>query len=491
MASDTQSETQNQPQLLRMQQHTDSQGSSQGRWWRRGLIAIAVIAVVVSAATLIPDGSSSHEFGPRLTHTITRGNLLVTVTEQGTLESSNNTEIKCKVRGESNTIIWVIESGTEVKPGDELARLDTLLIEEEISQRTMYAHLAKSDLERSGADVATAKLAIPEYLEGRYVSQLATLETNLAIAESTLRTATNMLVHAKMMSESQYVSELDVEEKTFAVEQADLDVKLKETQIDVLKRFTKAEELATLRGNLAAEKASYDAVKERAYADEQRLKRAEEELDHCVVKAERSGMAIYPSGEQWKEAPEIEEGATVHKDQVLLLMPDLSKMQVKVGIHESIIERVKPGLVATVTLPDKTLDGEVSSVAPVAQAAGWWTGNVVKYDTIIELPSVKGLKPGMSAEVELVMARHENVLIIPAAAVVETMKGYACWVETDEGTQRRTLGLGDSSDMFIVVEAGLKEGDEVVVNPLAFIEEAQTEAAKTLDETKPREPGAL
>ena len=51
-----------------------------------------------------------------LTHTITRGDLIVTVTEQGTLESSDNTEIKCKVRGES-TVIWVIEGGTEVQAG--------------------------------------------------------------------------------------------------------------------------------------------------------------------------------------------------------------------------------------------------------------------------------------------------------------------------------------------------------------------------------------
>ncbi len=146
------------------------------------------------------------------THTIARGDLLVTVTEQGTLESSNNTEIKCKVRGD-NTIIWVVESGTEVKPGDELVRLDTLLIEEEISERTKYVHLAKSAAERSRADVATAELAISEYLEGRYVSELAT--TGKELGRCRVRPA-HRKEHAampKMMAESGYVSELEVEEK--------------------------------------------------------------------------------------------------------------------------------------------------------------------------------------------------------------------------------------------------------------------------------------
>ncbi len=132
MSTDVLEETQN------PQQRSD-QDSSSGRWWRCTLPAIAVVAVVASAAVLIPGAGSSQQIGPLLTHTITRGDLIVTVTEQGTLESADNTEIKCKVRGQ-NTIIWVIESGTEVKPGDELVRLDTLAIEDAIAERTKYAY---------------------------------------------------------------------------------------------------------------------------------------------------------------------------------------------------------------------------------------------------------------------------------------------------------------------------------------------------------------
>ena len=118
--------------------------------------------------------------------------------------------------------------------------------------------------------------------------------------------------------------------------------------------------------------------------------------------------------------------------------------------------------------------------------AGWWTGNVVKYDTIIELPSVEGLKPGMSAEVEIIMDRHEDVLTMPVAAVLETEEGDFCWVKTAEGAKRRLLRLGDTDDSFIVVEAGLKEGDEVVLNPLAYIEEAQSEVLTPIDRHRRR-----
>jgi multidrug efflux pump subunit AcrA (membrane-fusion protein) len=219
--------------------------------------------------------------------------------------------------------------------------------------------------------------------------------------------------------------------------------------------------------------------------DEGRRDRALQELEQCVVKAPKSGLVIYPSAAQWKDTPDITEGATVVKDQVLLLMPDLSKMQVKVGIHESIVDRIKPGLAARVTLPDTRLDGKVSSVASVTRPAGWWTGNVVKYDTIIELPSVEGLKPGMSAEVEVIIDEYEDVLTIPVAAVVETEQGDFCWVQTAEGVKRRLLQLGDTNDSFIVVKAGLTEGDVVVLNPQAFIEEAQTDAQSPRDKATP------
>jgi multidrug efflux pump subunit AcrA (membrane-fusion protein) len=114
---------------------------------------------------------------------------------------------------------------------------------------------------------------------------------------------------------------------------------------------------------------------------------------------------------------------------------------------------------------------------------------VVKYDTIVKLPSVQGLKPGMSAEVEVVLARHENVLTIPAAGVLEMAERDFCWVKTGEGVkQRRTLQLGDNNDNFIVVKAGLEEGDEIVLDPLASIEEAQILAIKPLDEATLHEP---
>lgn len=482
MSTDLQSESQT------YEDQTAAQDApSTGRWWKPGLLVLGVLAMIATGAVFIPGAVSREDAGPKLTHTISRGDLVVSVTEQGMLESSNNTEIKCKVRG-YNTVIWVIEGGTEVKAGDELVRLDTKRIEDAVSLQTTNAHTARATLEESLAEVEKAKIAISAYVDGTYHQQHEEFERQLEVKKTNLDFAKKMLEDSEKLFNRGYVTELEVEGNKFTVRRAELELEVVETQLYVLEKYTKEMRMETLKGNLAANESKLAADQAGLEMDEGRLALAEKELDACVITAPRGGLVIHPSAAEWKQTPDIAKGASVRKDQVLLLMPDLSKMQVKVGIHESVVDHVKPGMAAKITLPDQTLDGDVSSVASVTKPAGWWTGNVVKYDTIIELPSVEGLKPGMSAEVEIIIDRHKDVLAIPVAAVVETSEGDFCWVRTADGTKRRSLRLGDTDDSFIVVKAGLNEGDEVVLNPRALIEEAQTEVLKPFDdsiETKP------
>ncbi len=453
--------------------------------WQSLVAILLLVGLVIAASSMMDAASPARSSEAMLTYFVKRGDLRITVIEQGGLESAENTEIKCKVRG-SNTVTWVIENGTQVQPGDVLVRLDTLAIEDAINERSKYAHWSRSGAESSKALLARSKLAVSEYLDGRYVSQLMTLEKNLAISESNLVTVTNMLEHAQKLSERGFAHDLEIEQRKIAVEQAILDVDARKTDIEVLKKFTKAMEMKTLEGNLNAAQATHDANEERARLDEMRRDQAIEELQQCVIKADKSGLVIYPSAAAWKSAPDVAEGAIVHKDQVLLLMPDLMKMQVKVGVHESVIDRIQPGLKAIISIPDEAIEGEVLSVASVARPAGWWTGNVVKYDTIITLPTGKeGLKPGMSAEVEIVIAEHHDVLQIPVSAVLETSQEVLCWVKTSSGDQRRPIQIGDSNDVFVVVQEGLDEGEEVILNPVAFIKEAQQEALRAIDETEP------
>ena len=446
------------------------------------MLAVGLLVVVAAAALFVPDMLKSEETDKKLTHTVSRGNLTVSVTEQGTLESSNNTEIKCKVRGFS-MVTFVVPAGTYVTPGQELVRLDTKILEEQHSLTKTNTFIAEATLAETTANVEKAKISIDAYEKGGFRLQLQGLEKELAANKRNLRTARKMHERSEALFRQGYVTELEVDGNAFTVKQAELELRVKETEIRVLKDFTKEMQLTSLNGNLEASQSKLAADQAGLAMEKKRRVRAKEELDASVITAKKGGLVIYPSAASWKRTPDITEGATVRMDQVLLLMPDLTKMQVKVGVHESIVDRVKPGLRAMVTLPDRELEAKVTSVATITKPAGWWTGNVVKYDTIIDLPSDSGLKPGMSAEVKIILAEHVDILTVPVAAVVDTEKGSFCWVKAAEGPIKRILELGDSNDVFVEVKGGLKEDDEVVLNPTAFIEEAKQAALSTLEES--------
>ncbi|MDG2469327.1 MAG: hypothetical protein P8M80_08625 [Pirellulaceae bacterium] len=446
-----------------------SNGSTLG--WKRGL----VVVLLCGFASLVPIYYWNEAEAPKsyLTHIIEKENLVVSVTEQGTLESSNNTEVKCKVRG-FNTVTWVVEVGTEVNEGDELVRLDTKIIEESVSLQKTNRDSARAELERTKADVAKSQITRDAYeaKEGRYDTQWQALNNSKTLAEKRLATATKVLDRTEKLYSRGYINKFELEQDRFQATQRRLELQVIVKQIEVLENYTKKMRMATLNGNLLANKSKKQADEAGLEMDTIRLERAKEELLNCVIRAPRSGLVIYPSSAEWKETPDITEGATVRKDQILLLMPDLKKMQVKVGIHESVVHRISSGSEAVVRLTEQEVYAEVSSVATVTKPAGWWTGNVVKYDTIIELPDGKGLKPGMSADVEIIIARYSNVITIPVAAVLQTEEGNFCWVLTAGKPKRRLIELGDSNELFIVVNAGLQEGEEVILNPLAHIDDA-------------------
>ena len=461
------------------QHEFDAQTRTGDRMVTRIVVVVGVLMIggAAAAVALLPGSSAKNQ--SLLTHTISRGKLTVSVTEQGTLESSNNTEIKCNVRG-FNLVTYVVPTGTVVEEGQELVRLDTKVIEEQHSLTKTNTFIAEATLAETQANVEKASIAIEAYEKGRFRSQLQGLEKELAANQRNLRTARKMYERSESLFRQGYVTELQVEGDAFTVTQAELELKVKETEIKVLKDFTRKMQMETLGGNKTASESKLAADQAGLAMEIKRRDRAAQELKHCVIRAENSGLIIYPSAASWKTTPDITEGATVRKDQVLLLMPDLTQMQVKLGIHESVIGRVRPGQKAIVELPDRTFEATVSEVASVTRPAGWWTGNVVKYDTVIELPSEEGLKPGMSADVDVILAIHEDVLTIPVAAVVETEDGMYCWVQSKTGPTKRLIELGDSNDVFIEIIAGLNEGEKVVLNPVSLIAEAEEDARTTL-----------
>jgi len=93
--------------------------------------------------------------------------------------------------------------------------------------------------------------------------------------------------------------------------------------------------------------------------------------------------------------------------------------------------------------------------------------NVVSYEVPVSLEGAEGvsLRPGMTANLSIVVGRQENVLLLPALAVQQGEEGNVVIVQdTPQGpTEATPVEVGLSDGMYVEVLRGLNEGDRVVV----------------------------
>ena len=149
--------------------------------WGIIIVSSVVVAGYYGLRWIQPSAVKSY-----LTHRIGRGNLSIVVTENGAVESGNNKEIKCMVKGGS-TVLWVIETGTLVKIGDELVRLDQSQIEDKILQQKIVYENALANKITAESDVSVAEISFKEYLEGTYEEDKSNVEKEIFESEQALR----------------------------------------------------------------------------------------------------------------------------------------------------------------------------------------------------------------------------------------------------------------------------------------------------------------
>lgn len=144
-------------------------------------------------------------------------------------------------------------------------------------------------------------------------------------------------------------------------------------------------------------------------------------------------------------------------------LADTAHLQVEGEFTEADTTRLKAGQAATVTfdaLTGTTATGKITTIG----AAPTTTDNVVKFPAVIALEDVpSGVRLGQTATVEITVARAENVLYVPSAAV-RTAGGQSTVTVVRDGRQvPATVETGVKGDQGTEISSGLKEGDEVAV----------------------------
>jgi hypothetical protein len=327
--------------------------------------------------------------------------------------------------------------------------------------------------------------------DGEAKQKLRKFEDDLQVTRKEEGQAKATLEGTKRLFEKGFVTRTDLERDEIAAENNRLKVQTAATARDLFIKyeFPKAAEESlskfaeTVREYARARKAAVSKLAQsqarlrsaqgQFNIQSRQRKEYDEQLEKCTIKAEKPGLVVYGRGGDemffYGGEERIREGATVRERQSIITIPDMTKMSVRVRVHESYIKKVKKGQKAKITVdayPDKILDGEVSSVGVLPDSQNMWMNPDMKvYLTTVTLSGTnEWLKPGMSAKVEIMVSRLENVVYAPMQAISAYQGKQVCYLQGGNG-ERHLVEVGEFNDEFIEIKSGLKEGDRVLLSP--------------------------
>ncbi len=324
---------------------------------KRAFLVLFVLAVVGGAAGAyyLRRGGGEVQINAAM---ISRGEIIDTVGSTGTLQAVTTVQVGSQVSG---NISWLgADFNSIVKEGQVIARLDPSLFQAQMDQ-------SKANLLKAQADVARAKADVDRNRVG-------------------LVDAQQKYTRAKELAAKQLVTQQDLDSSKLAVDTAE----------------------SALQSSIAAQNSSQASVVQ-AQAS---LSQAQVNLDHCTINAPIDGIVIQRSVDVGQTV-----AASMQAPTLFIIAADLTKMQVNANIDEADVGRIRPQQNVTFRVdayPGEEFQGSVAQIRlqPVV------VQNVTTYATIINVPNPElKLKPGMTANLRVQIARRADVLRVPNAAL--------------------------------------------------------------------------
>lgn len=474
-----------------------------GQFLRFSVVALLLGAVVWIGAGFIfnNDGSSDSGDATIMLHVVERSRFEAFVTEPGDLASSSNQDIRCQVesRGTPGTaILWICEEGTDVAVGDPLVEFDDSLLQTEYTSQEIQVANDEALWIQAKSEQDKAERTLTEFKEGLFEQEKTIIEGEIFVAEEDLKRSQASLFHGLKLAAQGFITELQLQGETFAVEKAKRDLAAAKLKLTVYERFTYEKTVGEYEADIKKHVARVKAARKTFELSESRLKDIDEQRKSCKVKAPTPGQVVYANDE--RKGVVIEEGSLIRDNQIVIRLPDTSQMEVHVRVNESHVNRVREKQLATIELDadrDSILSGEVKDVAPYPYPLRWH-GAPLEYGTIITIKDPpKSLRPGLRAKVKIFFETEPNVLQVPLAAVIEYQERFFCLVRENDRWRTQAVTVGSNNNKDVIIESGLKAGDRVALTPFRYIKRSDladqvpsTMAAKPKPATKAQKKAA-
>ena len=373
---------------------------------------------------------------------VTRGSLFQAVSSTGRVVSNLDVDIKCKASGE--VIKLPFDVSDFVHKGELLVELDPIDEQRAVAQAEAALAASQAKLVQSQRNVTIAQ----QTLETSRLQTDAALKSAQAKAED----ATSKFERRKELVAQKLISQEDFLTAQTAAAQAQADLQNAKAQVEALKTQELALELKRQDVKLAESQVKSDQIA---------LSNAQQRLTDTKVSAPMDGVV---SGRNVQIGTIISSGITnVGGGTTVLTLSDLSHIFVLAAVDESDIGNValdQSVLVTADAFAGRKFHGKVVRVA----TKGVNVSNVVTFEVKIEVigDDKTMLKPEMTANVQIITAQRNDVLVVPTRAVTSKDGKMIASVIRDDGTKEQRevkAGLGDGQKLEIA--QGLNEGDTV------------------------------
>jgi HlyD family secretion protein len=351
--------------------------------------------------------------------------------------------------------------------------------------------------------------------DGEAQQKLRKAEDDYVLAQQELEAARSQVEGTKRLFEREFVTRLELEKDELALQRAEIKLASTETERDLYVRYEFPKLAEKLFSDYAEALRKLDRSRRSAYAKmaqaEAKLKASEaqytlqkrkrdeieEQLQKCVLKATQTGLVVYGDGsnEYWRDDDRIEEGTVVRERQVIITIPDTSVMTVEVKVHESKVKSIQLGQRARISIdafPGIPLEGELTKIAVLPDSQNRWMNPDLKvYNSTIRIDGFYDwLKPGMTAEAEILVKKLDNAVYVPLQAVTPVEDGHVCYVQTLAGAQARNVKVGEFNNTFIEIVSGLDAGETVLLRaPTEPKTDDESGAPETKEEEKKEDGG--
>jgi RND family efflux transporter MFP subunit len=321
--------------------------------------------------------------------------------------------------------------------------------------------------------------------DGEARQTLRELQDQKLITDEELAVAEEELAGTKRLESKGYVTRNALDKKEISVKQSRLKVQSASTKLNLFIKYElpKAAEQALSKyeeglqelsrtvsmsiARMAQAEAKVNSARNRFNLESTELKELREQLENCNIQANTAGMVVYAQGDRWRDDEQIRVGATVRQRQEILTIPDMTQMSVQVKIPESYVKKVEKGQPAKVRLeaePGRVLDGTITKVSVLPDSGDRWRSPDRKvYSTQVTIQGAHTwLKPGMTAEVEVIVDQLEDVVYVPFQAVNTVDEYHIVFADDASGNIKlKEVKIGQFNDEFIEILEGIEEGTVV------------------------------